>query len=119
MEPSTPVNVPPAIPEKSKTATPGIALGIFVGIFQLIIMFVIVSSCSYSMQIFGLFNNVGSWGTIIYIIILLLPLIIEFIFLRKTHKLFVRGVAIGTILVPLIGIGLCFGFIFLGGLNGL
>ena len=100
------INTPITPPEKGKAVTPGIALGIFAGIGQLLVMFFIVSS--YSMQIFSMFSFSGSWGTIVYILILLLPLIVEIIFLRKTHKLFVRGVAIGTILVPLIGLGLCF-----------
>jgi hypothetical protein len=115
MEPSTPINVPPFIPEKGKNVASGIALGIFAGIVQLLVMFFIVSG--YSMQIFSIFSFSGSLGTIVYILILLLPLIVEIIFLRKTHKLFVRGVAIGTILVPLIGLGLC--FLLLAGASGM
>jgi hypothetical protein len=115
MDPSTTTNVPPVIPEKSKTATPGIAFGIFIGIIQLVVMYFIVSF--FGLQIFSTLAFFSSWGTIIYILLLLLPLIIEFIFLRKTHKLFVRGVAIGTILVPLIGLGLC--FLILAGMGGM
>lgn len=108
-------NISPVAPEKDKS--PGIVSGVVIGIVQLIVMSFVISYGFFGSSSFvnllglgGVFNVFGAGGSILYIYILLLflPLIIESIFLRKTHKRFIKGVLIGTILVPLIGFGLCF-----------
>ena len=86
-------NIPPA-PSENRSKGPSVAFGIFIGIVQLIVMFLIVST---------LLN----WFILSFLFVFL-PLVLEVIFWGKKYPHFVKGTVIGTILIPLIGLGLCF-----------
>ena len=105
-------NVAPAKPEKSKRYQ--IPIGVFVGILQVPAMwgFAIYIATSPNLQ-FLVPNFGGFWMSLITaILFILLPLILEAIFLKKTHPYFVRGAAIGTFLALLVGLGTCFWLLY-------
>lgn len=94
----------PVSPDSSKGSQ--IARGVAVGILQLIFMNLIFWTIYPSISTVFIF--LGGFGTILMFAILFLPLILEFIFWRKEYKYFVQGAFIGSVLVPLVGYGLCF-----------
>ena len=83
-----------------------VALGFFVGLLQLGAMIFVVSFASQGIVVSSYLNS--NYGFIIALLIGYAPLIAEIIFLRKTYPSFVKGALIGSVLIPLIGLGLCF-----------
>lgn len=96
-------------PEKGKGVQ--IFLGIVAGIIQLIVIGMVVFNA-------GLMKIWSGWSyiSVMFIVLLIfLPLILEMIFLKKTSPYFVRGAIIGTLFLPLIGLGFCFVLLATGG----
>jgi hypothetical protein len=96
--PPTPVPTPALVPVPQKNAGFETFFGILTGIIQPIAMGTLTSRLPPAILLIPFAT----------IIIIFLPLILEVIFLNKKYPYFIKGVVIGTILIPLIGLGLCF-----------
>jgi small-conductance mechanosensitive channel len=96
-----PMPMPPVpMPVHKKHSGLETFLGIIVGTLQPFIVLILVGTVSVSSSIW----SIPYMSFLVYF----LPLILEAIFLHKKFPNFVKGAVIGTILVPVIGFGLCF-----------
>lgn len=103
MPPTLPEQLPPT-PRFSNGMQ--IFLGIIVGILQIVVVLYLINSINF-LALGNAINYGGLWA-FLYLVALLLPLFLEGFVLGKEYPSFFKGVIIGTILTPLIGVGLCF-----------
>lgn len=111
--------VQPVSSQPKSSGSSQVALGVFIGIIQLIIWLFVVFASPLNVIFGALMNSVGSLFLPVGIVIGIIPLLVEVLIFRKTNPLFCKGALIGTILTPLIGLGLCFILAYSGAFKGI